>query len=383
MAGLLSEKFRKSIEESDFTDDRIAGLYGAVEGMSDDDFRSYMYTNRDYFKKNMPVAVDAIEGFQDFISVEPDYGVKSKINYEEITGSPDALSDEKIYSYDMKDFEEFGKKAHMSGRDFMKRMFEDKTKHDRYKIAHGEDEGGWFDSPKSFVKNLGGAAMNLLAPRTQEAIERGESPTVKDVLLDETQNILYAMPWGKVAGAATKIPKVGNVVSKAVKAGENVLTPLTTEILDAAAYDDEENPRGDFSWGDVGTGWLINRLAGKRIQPRLEKKLPNAAESVTPYLTNVAGDLLYGDKSFGSIPMMIPGVNMATKKIQDEMDKEEKLKERQKSREKAKNKYSGRYTRQLLEIPDETIRQWDAGFKPKAIEGDPLWEAYKQYMENK
>lgn len=382
MAGLLSDKFRKSIEESDFTDNRVADLYDAVEGMSDDEFKSYIYSNRDYFKKNMPVALDEINGFQELVSVEPDYGVKDNIDYEKITGSPDALSDEKIYSYDNKDFEEFGSKVGMTGREFMKKMFEDKTKLDRYKIAHGEDEGGWFSSPKSFVKNLGGAAMNLLAPRSQEAIERGESPTVKDVVLDEAQNVLYAMPWGKVAGAATKIPKVGNVVSKAVKAGENVLTPLTTEALDAAAYDDE-NPRGDFSLGDVGTGWLVNRFAGKRIQPRLEKKLPNAAESVTPYLTNVAGDLLYGDKSFGSIPMMIPGVNMVTKKIQDEMNEEAKLEERQKAREKSNKKYKGKLSRQLLDIPEETFRQWDAGFKPNAVEGDPLWEAYKQYMENK
>lgn len=382
MAALLSEKFREAIDNAEFSDPKLTDLYKAVNGMSDDEFKSYIYTNRDYFKKNMAGAIDEIDGFRELVTVEPDYGVKDNIDYEKITGSPDALSDEKIYSYDMKDFEEFGKKAGMTGRDFMKKMFEDKTKLDRYKIAHGEDEGGWFSSPKAFVKNLAGATMNLLAPRSQEAIERGESPTVKDVVLDEAQNVLYAMPWGKVAGAATKIPKAGNVISKAVKAGENVLTPLTTETLDAVAYDDE-NPRGDFSWGDVGTGWLVNRLAGKRIQPRLEKKLPNAAESVTPYLTNVAGDLLYGDKSFGSIPMMIPGVNLVTKKVQDEMDEEAKLEERNRAREKSKKKYKGKLSRQLLDVPEETIRQWDAGFKPNAVEGDPLWEAYKQYMENK
>jgi hypothetical protein len=28
-------------------------------------------------------------------------------------------------------------------------------------------------------------------------------------------------------------------------------------------------------------------------------------------------------------------------------------------------------------------RQWAAGFKPKEIEGDPLWEAYKEWSEGK
>lgn len=327
MTELLSKQFRKAIEDSEFTDDNLANLYEAVDGMSDEEFKKYMYVNRDTFNKTMPLAIEGIAGFQNYVSEEPSYGEKS-IDYEKVTGSPDALSDEKFYSYNMKDMDYFGSKVGMTGREFLQKMKEDKIANDRNKIAKGEDEGGWFESPKSFAKNLGGAAMSLLAPRSQEAIARGEEPTDKDYINDTIQNALYV--------GAGRIPYVGDAVA-----------PAVMETLDYLAYnDDENNPRGQFSVGDIAKGTLVNRFGGKRIQPRLEKAhIPGAAAG---FITNELGDALYGNKKMGQIPMMIPGANIAAKAAQDYLDEDISKTKREKAKKEAENKYKGKLTRKQL-----------------------------------
>lgn len=138
---------------------------------------------------------------------------------------------------------------------FWNRASEEEVKRTRHKIAHGEDEGGWFDSPMSFAHNLGGATLSLVSPRVQEAIERGEDPTLKDYALDATENAAYTyMPIGKA------LRPVGKVASYF---GTNVGNPLAMEALDALVYGDESNSdRKKFSTGDVGTGSIINMGMG-------------------------------------------------------------------------------------------------------------------------
>lgn len=380
MATLLSEKFREAIDNAEFSDPKLTELYKAVNGMSDEDFKEYMYANRGYFQKNMPVAVDEIEGFQSYISDMPNYGVKNKIDYEKLTGNPNAL--DSFYDYNMKDFEYFGSKVGMSGKEFMKRMAEDKLASDRHKIAYGEDEGGWFDSPKSFAKNLGGATMQLFAPRVQEAIARGEEPTTKDYILDQASNIAEALPVGKI-GKTRKL----------LQFGSNFIVPAAEEVADYVAYD-EENPRGNLSMADIVKGGSINyatpRLLNRFGIVDLDKIGKNVgmanvvdeapigpAGSISDIFTNKLGSSIYANRR-------APGVIgvVATPLINYEEEKaNEKI--RNKNKEQSEKKYKGKLTRKMLEIPEETIRQWEAGFAPKAIEGDPLYEAYKQYMENK
>lgn len=380
MAELLSEKFREAIAKSDYTDNRLADLYDVVEGMSDDDFKEYMYANRGYFQKNMPAAVDDIEGFQSYISEMPSYGVKNKIDYEKITGNPNALDN--FYDYNMKDFEYFGSKAGMSGKEFMKRMAEDKTASDRHKIAYGEDEGGWFDSPKSFAKNLGGATMQLFAPRVQEAIARGEEPTTKDYLLDQASNIAETLPVGNI-GKTRKLLQMGS----------NFIVPAAEEVADYVAYD-EENPRGNLSMADIAKGGSINyatpRLLNRFGIVDLDKIGKNVgianvvgeapigpAGSISDIFTNKLGSTVYANRRAPGVIGVVasPLINYEEEKANEKI--------RNKNKEKSEKKYKGKLTRKMLEIPEETLRQWDAGFAPKAIEGDPLYEAYKQYMENK
>lgn len=380
MAELLSEKFREAIAKSDYTDNRLADLYDVVEGMSDEDFKEYMYANRGYFQKNMPAAIEDIEGFQSYISDMPNYGVKNKIDYEKITGNPNAL--DSFYDYNMKDFDYFGSKVGMSGKEFMKRMAEDKTASDRHKIAYGEDEGGWFDSPKSFAKNLGGATMQLFAPRVQEAIARGEEPTTKDYLLDQASNIVETLPVGEI-GKTRKLLQMGS----------NFIVPAAEEVADYVAYD-EENPRGNLSMADIAKGGSINyatpRLLNRFGIVDLDKIGKNVgmanvvgeapigpAGSISDIFTNKLGSSVYANRRAPGVIGVVasPLINYEEEKANEKI--------RNKNKEKSEKKYKGKLTRKLLEIPEETIRMWEAGFAPKAIEGDPLYEAYKQYMENK
>lgn len=380
MAELLSEKFREAIEKSDYTDNRLADLYDVVKGMSDEDFKEYMYANRGYFQKNMPAAIEDIEGFQSYVSDMPNYGVKNKIDYKKITGNPNAL--DSFYDYNMKDFEYFGSKAGMTGKEFMKRMAEDKTASDRHKIAYGEDEGGWFDSPKSFVKNLGGATMQLFAPRVQEAIARGEEPTTKDYLLDQASNIAETLPVGNI-GKTRKLLQMGS----------NFIVPAAEEVADYVAYD-EENPRGNLSMADIAKGGsinyatprLLNRFGivdldkvGKNIGMSniVGEKPIGPAGSISDIFTNKLGSSVYANRRAPGVIGVVasPLINYEEEKANEKIHN--------KNKEKSEKKYKGKLTRKMLEIPEETLRQWDAGFAPKAIEGDPLYEAYKQYMENK
>lgn len=134
---------------------------------------------------------------------------------------------------------------------FWDRASKEEIKRTRHKIAHGEDEGGLFDSPTAFAHNLGGAALTLFSPRVQEAIERGEDPTLKDYTVDAVENAAYTyMPIGK---AVRPFGKVASLL------GTNVGNPLAMEAIDALVYGDESNSdRKDFSTADVGTGSLIN-----------------------------------------------------------------------------------------------------------------------------
>lgn len=145
---------------------------------------------------------------------------------------------------------------------FWNKASEEEGKRTRHKIAHGEDEGGLFDSPTAFVHNLGGATLSLFSPRVQEAIERGEDPTLKDYTIDAAENAAYTyMPIGK---AVRPLGKVASLL------GSNVGNPLLMELIDAAAYGDESNSdRKNFSTADVGTGSLINLgmgVVGNRIK---------------------------------------------------------------------------------------------------------------------
>lgn len=122
----------------------------------------------------------------------------------------------------------------------IKEMTDEAIKRNRYDAAH---------------EGVLGTVMPFVAKRTQEAIERGESPSVKDVGLDVGQTALEAVPYGRaakfIANPAGKFI-VGRILS-------NATAPVLTEAADAAAYD-STNARGDFKWEDAVAGTVTNML---------------------------------------------------------------------------------------------------------------------------
>ena len=236
----LKEKLYQELYNAGLDD--IADVVDKLK--DDEDVRKYMWGNRAYFDK-MFNSEDfaAAPTFNDL--VHNDY-TGGKLDLDKQFGK-DWDKDFNDISLNKVKFEAM--KAGRDWKDLYNEMRDVAINRERYRVAHGEEEGGWFDSPKAFGKNLAGAYMSMFAPRQQEAIARGEEPTVKDNLLDAAQTTLEAMPWGRGVGIGGKATRY--ILS-------NVTAPLATETLDAAAYDAEENPRGEFNTTDVIGGTATN-----------------------------------------------------------------------------------------------------------------------------
>lgn len=151
-------------------------------------------------------------------------------------------------------------------------MSEEATKRNRYDIAH---------------EGVLGTLMPLFAKRTQEAIERGESPSGTDVGLDLGETALQAVPYGRAAGF------IGNKAGKFLVSRllSNATAPVLTEAADAAVYD-STNARGNFDWRDVAAGAGTNvmgesflKLGGGFLNrigaDKTGKKLMNLGEGET------------------------------------------------------------------------------------------------------
>ncbi len=133
-------------------------------------------------------------------------------------------------------------KQGVSYKDLVHNMGEEATKRLRHDIVHDGTASGFI--------------TRLAAPRSSEAIERGESPSVQDAVLDIGQNVMYAMPW---AGATAPIlARFGTAGKIAQGIAGNALTPAIMETADYLTYDDPKNPRSKWNGGDVLTESMIN-----------------------------------------------------------------------------------------------------------------------------
>lgn len=112
---------------------------------------------------------------------------------------------------------------------------------------------------------------SLFAPRTVEAIQRGEDPSTGDIGLDATENALYLLnpmgravrAWLQGVKAGNKLYKSGNLIASVADVASN---PLVMELADAATYGDKDNTeRKDFSIGDVTIGTGINAGMNKFV----------------------------------------------------------------------------------------------------------------------
>ncbi len=101
--------------------------------------------------------------------------------------------------------------------------------------------------------SLSGYITEFVAPRSVEAIERGESPSISDAFLDIGQNVAYAVPWGRISAPLARLGFAGKLGQGTIG---NAATPLIMESADAIAYDD--STRGKWKLGDVITESTVN-----------------------------------------------------------------------------------------------------------------------------
>lgn len=281
---MAKKSFKETVQEELFKISEF-DLADAIDQLeSDKDVREYIWANRAYFDKTIPAdAMKDAPAFRDIV-------------YGEAPNAP--LDLDKTFGKDWdKDFanipynkiEYVAEQKGLNPKELNKQMADIATQRQRYRIAHGEDEGGWFDSPKAFAHNLGGATMTLFGRRQQEAIARGEEPMAKDYIGDIGESALYAVPYGRglqAVGAIGKGGRVARILSSpgAQYVAGSTVAPVASEAYDAAVYDDE-NPRGHFSGADVGGGILTNVAAPvvlRGLASRAGRFLP-AAKNFTTY----------------------------------------------------------------------------------------------------
>lgn len=207
------------------------------------------------------------------------------------------------------------------------------NKDDRARVAKSLEVAERMDVRENLAEEMNsgvkGGILNILFPRTMEHATRDVLSGVqtegygKDTMLDATENGLQfaATPLTGPAGALMKYVRAAKALDKgsraanAVKgagtlagiAGDAAVVPATMETLDAINYDDPENPRSDFSEGDVAVGGFVNATAPYNIARRFFRKGRALGEDLTKAqkalddideATNVSGLLKYLEPYF-------------------------------------------------------------------------------------
>lgn len=301
MASKIKEKILdeltelNSLTDSETKQGLLLSLAERVNELDDDrDIRNLLWANRDLTSR---------------MFTGPEFQVMPSVG--EIMMSP-APSDELDYE------KEFGKDwyknleniptskvqfmADKNGLDW-KQVVEDMankaTAMQRDDIAHGRwDES--LPTSENIKNEVGGTLMSLFGRRQQEAIARGEEPTAKDYAGDIAENSMYAVPWGRALGAAGAVAKGSKVASALTGPAMqyvmgNAAAPIAAEAYDAAAYDND-NPRGEFSVGDVGTGIATNMAA-----PVIMQRLGGRYSTYIPFIKHMNEGGMITAKSQGEI----------------------------------------------------------------------------------
>lgn len=217
-------------------DNKQYDLADVIDKIEDDvDVANYLSSGRGYYTKMYTTPdLEAMPEFRNAlysdlktgeVDLNKEFGEDWYKNYEQIPSDQiKFVADKQGIAYDK----------------LVKAMSEEATKQRRYDIAHDGTAAG--------------VITKFVAPRAVEAVERGESPSGKDVVLDVAENVAYAAPW---ATAFRPFARLGNVGRIAQGTAGNALTPAIMETADAIAYDDS-NPRGNFSPTDVASQTAVN-----------------------------------------------------------------------------------------------------------------------------
>lgn len=153
----------------------------------------------------------------------------------------------------------------------------DELKRQADRAGYGDNLAGYLDKVRElqtdkdkhkaserFGYNVWGS---LFAPRTVEAVQRGEDPSSVDIGLDAAENAMYLLnPVGRFARAGLQGAKAGKYLGRLADVADVLANPLIMETSDAVAYGDKDNTdRKDFSKSDVLIGTGINAGMNKLI----------------------------------------------------------------------------------------------------------------------
>lgn len=265
------------------------------------------------------------------------------------------------------------------------------NKGDRERVFKSMEAANLLDSREGIAEEassgVGGFLRSLVFPRTTERavkdILEGEDSEGygKDIALDVAENALQSIAAPVTGGfaltgnglraaraakaaqkAASKAKKAGEAMTAAERArragkaagtlagigGDAAAVPFLMELADAAAYDAEESPRGEFSPEDVIVGAAVNAVTpvmlqrygrrGARMAGEEGTKAGQAIEELqevtgagrlrdylTPYVTNKAGR----SESVRALPLMSDIVEKQKEESSRREKKERTLREKE------------------------------------------------------
>lgn len=287
------------------------------------------------------------------------------------------------------------------------------NKDDRARVAKSLEVAERMDVRENLAEEMNsgvkGGILNILFPRTMEHATRdvlaGEQTEGygKDTMLDATENGLQfaATPLTGPAGALMKYVRAakaldkGSKAAKAVKgagtlagiAGDAVVVPATMETLDAINYDDPENPRSEFSAGDVALGGAVNAVAPHNVSRMLFRRGRALGEDLTKAqkayndideATNISGLLKYLEPYFINKAGRSDFVRTFPVASTIVEDKEKETKQTQKKSEAKRTKYEKWASGLSIPFPGdkdfEEFQEWKKKQTRKMILGKYLAE---------
>lgn len=262
----MASKIKKQIQDEIFKNIKyfnptqqalLKGLYNKIETLDNDtDIVNTIWANKDLPLRMIPDRdlSELLPGLSNLLIGEPRTG---EVNLEKSFGKDWASNFENI------PYNQIALVAEKNGvdpKELMYTMRDMATANRREDIAHGR----WDPNDpvyKNIANEIGGVALNLFGQRQQEAIARGEDPSLKDYGLDIGQSVLEAVPYGQAIRLANN-PVARNLIGGVVS---NAAAPVLTEAADAIAYDDD-NKRGTFNTMDAISGSLVNATGANLLR---------------------------------------------------------------------------------------------------------------------
>lgn len=314
--GAFKNKILDELYENNYKD-----LYNVVDQIDNDvDVANYLASNKAYFSKTFKTK--DLEGMPEFRNAVYSDVKSGKVDLDKEFGKD---WDKKFNEIPIQQIQYVADKQGIDYKDLTNKMGKEATNRARERISKGE-----WDSNDPLYKNIanqiGGKALSLFGRRQQEAIARGEDPSIKDYVGDVGEQGLYMIPYGRAISGLSKGGRIAQIISGAAS---NTTAPVLTELYDSQVYEDT-NPRGEFSVADAAGGTAVNLTApwmlrggllgvGKLVGNRAPvKKWVSYANS--PSVREVADEINEPYTKYRPGNLNNPSVSKAERQVAKEMD---------------------------------------------------------------